>query len=135
MKRYRVESADRLRDQRIDYYSRNRSAVLARHRNTYARRKGAGQFVSDSDWTALKAVYGNRCVSCHKAESEVTLSADHIVPLSRGGTNHLDNLQPLCQRCNNRKYVATMFPARRLATRETHLVLVEPGQRGNPGRT
>lgn len=25
---------------------------------------------------------------------------DHIVPLRRGGTNHLDNLRTLCRRCH-----------------------------------
>lgn len=31
------------------------------------------------------------------------LTLDHILPLSRGGTDHEDNLQTMCRRCNNRK--------------------------------
>ena len=29
---------------------------------------------------------------------------DHIVPLARGGTNDLVNLQLLCAECNQKKY-------------------------------
>jgi 5-methylcytosine-specific restriction endonuclease McrA len=34
-----------------------------------------------------------------------TLDLDHIIPRDRGGKFHLDNLQALCTRCNNRKGV------------------------------
>ncbi len=32
------------------------------------------------------------------------LSVDHIVPLTRGGTNQLENLQTLCRRHNSAKH-------------------------------
>jgi 5-methylcytosine-specific restriction endonuclease McrA len=31
------------------------------------------------------------------------LEIDHIVPLSKGGSDNLDNKQALCQKCNNFK--------------------------------
>jgi 5-methylcytosine-specific restriction endonuclease McrA len=40
---------------------------------------------------------GHRCVICG-ANSDLT--ADHIIPVSRGGTKDLDNLQTLCAACN-----------------------------------
>ena len=31
------------------------------------------------------------------------ITIDHIMPKSRGGSNDLDNLQPMCSPCNSRK--------------------------------
>lgn len=34
---------------------------------------------------------------------EVLMTKDHIIPQSKGGKNHLDNYQPMCERCNKNK--------------------------------
>jgi len=43
---------------------------------------------------------GWQCVTCgtHKG-----LTVDHIVPVSKGGSDDLDNLQTMCGSCNSRK--------------------------------
>ena len=44
------------------------------------------------------------CVQCGaKKEDGATLHVDHIIPVSRGGTDELDNLQTLCGDCNLNK--------------------------------
>ena len=43
-----------------------------------------------------------RCVKCGSREN---LEIDHVVPLARGGSSRLENLQLLCQRCNRMKGV------------------------------
>lgn len=40
---------------------------------------------------------------CPRCEKENPLSIDHIVPISKGGSNGLDNLQVLCNSCNSGK--------------------------------
>lgn len=49
-----------------------------------------------------------KCLECGKTNKETTLHVDHIVPVSQGGSDELDNLQTLCQACNlaksNRKW-------------------------------
>ena len=42
---------------------------------------------------------GPLCVVCGRLATDV----DHIVPRRLGGTDSLDNLQPLCHECHSRK--------------------------------
>jgi 5-methylcytosine-specific restriction endonuclease McrA len=66
-----------------------------------------------AEWLALK--HGTRhigCFDCWKTEAELKLLnrklvPDHIVPVSKGGLNIIENLQPLCHGvggCNNKKF-------------------------------
>ncbi|NUR00416.1 MAG: HNH endonuclease [Streptomyces sp.] len=41
---------------------------------------------------------------CVKCGSVFDLTADHIIPRSRGGTDHMSNIQVLCRSCNSRKH-------------------------------
>ena len=44
---------------------------------------------------------GNQCLACGAApEAGAELHVDHVVPVSKGGTDGTENLQTLCQDCN-----------------------------------
>jgi 5-methylcytosine-specific restriction endonuclease McrA len=73
-----------------------------------ARIKGAGGSFTFEQFKAL----GDTCLCCGRSEAELilvglTLVPDHVIPLSRGGSNDISNIQPLCQGrdgCNNHKW-------------------------------
>jgi len=50
-----------------------------------------------------------RCEYCQSMADYATetFAVEHVIPLSRGGTNELDNLALSCSGCNGRKYNKT----------------------------
>ena len=50
-----------------------------------------------------RAVAGAPCPYCSVRLSKMNVSLDHITPVSRGGTNHLDNVHIVCMKCNSMK--------------------------------
>lgn len=56
------------------------------------------------DWENLKKQYGYTCPCCGESEPEISLTQDHIIPLSKGGSDLIENIQPLCLRCNLKKH-------------------------------
>jgi len=82
----------------------SRKATTSREIRNF-RMKYAGGGFTEIQWRHLKAACGNRCLCCGKRSS---LTKDHIVPISRGGTDGIDNIQPLCRSCNSRKFDKTI---------------------------
>lgn len=70
----------------------------------YARLKGAKGSFTVEEWFELKKKNNNSCAKCGTHESIAKLTKDHIIPLTKGGSNWINNIQPLCQSCNSRKY-------------------------------
>jgi 5-methylcytosine-specific restriction endonuclease McrA len=79
---------------------KNYEKVLVKGHNYRARRRNAKGTISGDEWKSLCEKYDNKCLRCGK-QGRMTL--DHVIPLSLGGENTIDNAQPLCHSCNSGK--------------------------------
>ncbi len=64
----------------------------------HRQRSMLGKFTSEQ-LMARFAFYGGRCWICGKPATTI----DHVIPISKGGTNWPANLRPACRTCNARK--------------------------------
>ena len=59
--------------------------------------------ISDDSREAIAERDDWECVYCDEDLDWDNLAIDHKIPLSRGGTNHTNNLQATCNECNEEK--------------------------------
>lgn len=72
-------------------------AILHRYRTQKA---GNGGSFTEKEWQALCMKYDYRCLHCGEQKK---LTADHVIPVAKGGTSNIENIQPLCGSCNSSK--------------------------------
>jgi 5-methylcytosine-specific restriction endonuclease McrA len=75
-----------------------RAGEVRRARLAAARQRGSH---SKSAWREVLDEVGGVCVRC--GEIGYRLQKDHVVPIYAGGSDAIENLQPLCGRCNRAK--------------------------------
>lgn len=74
------------------------NAEKRRRRLARSRARGTHTAV---EWESLKATFEHRCVRCGTGEYRV--ERDHIVPVYQNGSDSIENIQPVCARCNASK--------------------------------
>lgn len=118
MTAYRAKNKLAITAQRESYYAANTETVIARStayakanplkmRAAAARRRArmaaAPGCHTEAEIRRLLVLQRFKCACC-AASVKAKFHVDHIVALARGGSNSIENLQVLCQPCNNRKY-------------------------------
>lgn len=85
----------------------NPDAYLAQVHLRRARKLGADGTYGTEDVSRMLQDQNGLCNGC-SCEIWVKYTVDHMMPLSRGGSNWPNNLQLLCKRCNSSKNNRTM---------------------------
>lgn len=102
-KRYaETEAGEKSRERARRWREENPDAVRLQTRKRRARKKGNGGEHSTADVLDLLTKQRSKCAECGKSIKD-GYEVDHIMPLSKGGTDNRSNLQLLCKPCNQSK--------------------------------
>lgn len=96
--KYRATHVEQDRARASEWSKNNRAKRNATQQARRAREYSGGTY-SAEEWLELCKTFGNVCLAC----GSENITVDHVVPLASGGTNTIDNLQPLCGPCNSSK--------------------------------
>lgn len=84
-----------------------RASRNQRNHNRRARLAQAEGKWSFKEFQTLCEASDNRCYYCQKQVDKLT--ADHMTPLARGGSNWIENIVPVCVSCNSSKGTSTLL--------------------------
>jgi 5-methylcytosine-specific restriction endonuclease McrA len=107
-RKYYFDNIDKFREYHKKYREEHLEYRAYKQLERRARKLEAEGSHTLGEWELLKKQYGYRCPCCNKLEpfdgKFKSLTEDHIIPLSKGGSDLIENIQPLCQRCNASKH-------------------------------
>lgn len=103
--KWREENTEYFREYKRNWWQANPDKKRAHSNNRRARKAGNGGSFTAEEWRDLCNKYDNQCLCCGEQKK---LTADHVIPLVKGGTSNIDNIQPLCRSCNASKGTKTI---------------------------
>lgn len=87
-----------------NWAQRNPGKLKAKEARRQALEQNAEGSWEGREFENLVTLLGNMCVKCLKAfTTKNPPTPDHIVPLANGGTNWIENIQPMHRGCNSGK--------------------------------
>lgn len=95
LEKYKAKQCKYWRD-RPEY----KKMICARYR---ARKREASGHHTVKELKSLLEKQKHKCMNCLVQLSKTGYNADHIIPLAKGGSNNISNIQILCPSCNYRK--------------------------------
>ncbi len=102
-RRWRTVNLEKYRQGKRKWYLANPEKAVASTHRRRARKKAADGIFSKEDIHRIRVLQNNRCAECQKSFEHIKAHVDHIVPLTKGGSNWPRNLQLLCGPCNSCK--------------------------------
>ncbi len=105
---YRLSNPENIKKARIKWSKANPDKIRVGWHNRRVR-EGRGTFTA-WQFEEVCNYYGWKCLCCGNTEPVIALLGyklvpDHVIPLSKEGSNTIDNIQPLCSLCNGKKHV------------------------------
>lgn len=82
------------------WYEANKDKNRIKRSRRRALEEGADGSFTKEQFEALCNFYGPCCLRCGQVRS---LTIDHVIPLTKGGNNKIENIQPICRSCNSSK--------------------------------
>ncbi|NBP60230.1 MAG: HNH endonuclease [Candidatus Fonsibacter lacus] len=104
-KKYRKEKKDIVSKWEKKRSQNPKRKMYVAMRDSWRRSQKTINLIGNQDLLRIYKELGQSCVVC-KTTKDITI--DHIVPISKGGTNNQENLQILCRSCNSKKRDKTM---------------------------
>ena len=101
---YCHESYLRNIDAKVAYQEAHVDECRENSRNYRAKKRGNGGTHTKEDVKKLKVLQKNNCTWCLQPLGDKKPHVDHNVPLSKGGSNDVKNLQLLHGKCNLKKH-------------------------------
>ena len=111
---YYRKNKKRCKDSMRAYRKAHPELDVVKNAKRKAREMQTGGEFTCQEWLNLCKNHSYKCLRCNKKKP---LAADHVVPVSRGGTSNIDNIQPLCKECNSIKHTKTI-DFRRMSCKE-----------------
>lgn len=102
--RRRAENPDLARQQSREWFAKNPEKRAIYEQNRRAKKRASGGKLSPDLKHRLFSAQKGFCACCRVSFAIEDLHLDHVMPLAKGGSHADENMQLLCQPCNQSKH-------------------------------